>query len=180
MMATHDEAVSAASFATGRSREVLAHDAAGTSAPRNLPGDGVDGSEAADRTAGLEQPEELTLVPLYTGLLEQGRVARFAIAPASAAERLSARPFLLVSTRTYNAAKLGAEIHRIRGTRRGSEVRFSTAKLPVGPYQLALAGPDGETPVSRWVAFAVAPPRALHNLTRALGALGIKIDVGQQ
>ena len=123
---------------------------------------------------------ELTLAPLYAGLLEQGMSARFRIEPAAAAERLPARPLLLVSTRAYNMAKLGAETRRIRGTRRGSEISFPTAKLPVGPYRLALAGPDGETPSSRWVAFAIAPPRALGNLTRAFGALGIARDSSQE
>lgn len=176
MVSTHDEALSAASFALGRQRGTPAHDVAGSANPGNPPGDSVDGSEVADRTGGPERPEELTLAPLYTGLLEQGVRARFSIQPAALAERLPARPLLLVSTRAYNMAKLGVETRRIRGTRRGSEVSFPTAKLPVGPYQLALAGPDGATPLSRWVAFAIAPPRALRNLARAFGMLGITLD----
>ncbi len=180
MVPMHDEALSAASCAAGRRREAPVHDGADATAPGNPPGDSVGGGEATARMAGPEWLEELTLVPLYTGLLEQGARARFSIQPAALAERLPARPLLLVSTRAYNMAKLGAETRRILGTRRRSEVRFSTAKLPVGPYQLALAGSDGETPISRWVAFAIAPPRALRNLARAFGALGIKIDVEQQ
>lgn len=180
MVATHDGALSAASFAPGRPRWALAHDVAEITDPSNLPGDSVGDSEAADQTAWPERQEELTLAPLYTGLLEQGARARFGIQPAALAEQLPVRPLLLVSTCAYNVAKLGAETRRIRGTRRGSEVSFPTAKLPVGPYQLALAGPDGKTPISRWVAFAIAPPRALRNLARAFGTLGIALDGSEE